>query len=123
MPPGVGSAEPISQTHNDEQIIPGSLVGSYKFKTKSQYKTLCVCACIHVCVHMNQRICIRVCVRMDQRACIRVCVCEIAGMLYSCLHAYESAGMYSCLCVCESCACIRVCVHVNHVHVFVVVCM
>ena len=31
--------------------------------------------------------------------------------------------MYSWLCACESCAFIRVCVHTNHAHVFVFVCM
>ena len=41
LPPGVGGAEPKSQTdrstdwHNDEQIILCSLVGSHKFKPKA----------------------------------------------------------------------------------------
>ena len=43
VPPGVGGAEQKSQTHrctdshNDEQTILCSLVGSHKFKPKSQY--------------------------------------------------------------------------------------
>ena len=37
LPSGVGSAEPKSQTHNDEQMILCGLVGSHKFKPKSQY--------------------------------------------------------------------------------------
>ena len=63
--------------------------------------SLCLCACVPVCLSVSVCACARLCLRLCVSACMRVCV-------RACLHV-DVLNCVVCVCVCQ-CARARACV-------------
>ena len=75
--------------------------------------SVCVCACVRVCLYTRMCVCVRACVSVHTHVCMRACVCV---RMCVCVHA--SVRVQMCVCV-RACAVAPVwCLFISFVRLF-----